>query len=335
MTYEYDDETLQKINDSVDLLEYVSQSIEMVKSGKEYFGHCPLHIDKTPSFSITPSKNLYYCFSCGRSGGIIKFLMEYENMSFTDAVKKAAKIADIDLSQMCRSETITFLRRCKTSAIKKKKQEHEILNSNELCKYKSGEITEWIQEGISQDTLNLFDVRIDERANRIVYPVYDIDGQLINIKGRTRFKNFKELRIPKYINYYPVGTMDYLQGLNITLPYIKQANEVILFESVKSVMKAYGWGYKNCASVEKHTLTDEQIKLIVSLRVDVVLAFDTDVSYQERNLRDCINILKRITNVYIIRDRMKLLGGKETKNSPVDLTQEIWEMLYKNKQKII
>lgn len=335
MTYEYDDETLQRINDSVDLLDYVSQSIEMVRSGKEYFGHCPLHVDNTPSFSITPSKNLYYCFSCGRSGGIIKFLMEYENMTFRDAVKKAAKLANVDLSQMCKSETISFLKKCKASTIKKEHSEHKIFDNTELCKYQKGEITEWIQEGIKKDVLDLFDVRLDERANRIVYPVKDINGRIINIKGRTRFKDFKELRIPKYINYYPVGTMDYLQGLDITLPYVRQSNEIILFESVKSVMKAYGWGYMNTASVEKHSLTDEQIRLVVSLRVNVVLAFDTDVDYRARNLQDSIARLKRVTNVYIINDKKKLLGGKETKNSPTDLTQEVWEELYKNKTKII
>ena len=84
----YDDEMLQEINASVDLLEYVSKSIEMEKRGRDYFGHCPLHVDNTPSFSITPSKNSYYCFSCGRSGGIIGYLMDYEHLKFDDAVDK-------------------------------------------------------------------------------------------------------------------------------------------------------------------------------------------------------------------------------------------------------
>ena len=61
----YDDDMLQEINESVDLYEYVGQSIDLEKRGEHYFGHCPLHIDKTPSLCITPSKNMYYCFSCG------------------------------------------------------------------------------------------------------------------------------------------------------------------------------------------------------------------------------------------------------------------------------
>lgn len=330
----YDDEMLQEINASVDLLEYVSQSIEMEKRGRDYFGHCPLHIDNTPSFSITPSKNSYYCFSCGRSGGIIGYLMDYEHLRFDDAVDKAAKLGNMDLSKMCRSQTMTFLKKTKNLMREKEQVVHEILNGNELNKYSHEDITEWIDEGILQEVMDLFEVRINDRDNRIVYPVYDINGNLINIKGRTRYKNYKELRIPKYINYYPIGTMDYFQGLNITLPFIKDQNEMIIFESVKSVMKAYGWGYKNCASAEKHTITDEQLKLLVRLRVNIVFAFDSDINYSDKDIKKTIDVLKRITNVYVIYDRKGLLGGKDAKNAPVDLSREIWEQLYFNKTKV-
>lgn len=330
----YDDEMLQEINASVDLLEYVSQSIEMEKRGRDYFGHCPLHVDNTPSFSITPSKNSYYCFSCGRSGGIIGYLMDYEHLRFDDAVDKAAKLGNMDLSKMCRSQTMTFLKKTKNLMREKEKVVHEVLNANELNKYSHEDVTEWIDEGILQEVMDLFEVRINDRDNRIVYPVYDINGNLINIKGRTRYKNYKELRIPKYINYYPIGTMDYFQGLNITLPFIKDQNEMIIFESVKSVMKAYGWGYKNCASAEKHTITDEQLKLLVRLRVNIVFAFDSDISYSDKDIKKTIDVLKRITNVYVIYDRKGLLGGKDAKNAPVDLSREIWEQLYFNKTKV-
>ena len=330
----YDDEMLQEINASVDLLEYVSQSIEMEKRGRDYFGHCPLHVDNTPSFSITPSKNSYYCFSCGRSGGIIGYLMDYEHLRFNDAVDKAAKLGNMDLSKMCRSQTMTFLKKTKNLMREKEQVVHEILSSNELNKYSRKDITEWIDEGILQEVMDLFEVRINDRDNRIVYPVYDINGNLINIKGRTRYKNYKELRIPKYINYYPIGTMDYFQVLNITLPFIKDQNEMIIFESVKSVMKAYGWGYKNCASAEKHTITDEQLKLLVRLRVNIVFAFDSDISYSDKDIKKTIDVLKRITNVYVIYDRKGLLGGKDAKNAPVDLSREIWEQLYFNKTKV-
>ena len=332
----YDDEMLQQINESADLFGYASQFMDMEKRGNDYFAHCPLHVDDTPSLSFTPSKNSYYCFSCGRSGGIIGFLMDYEDLDFESAVEKAAKIAEFDLSKMCHSKTISFLRKIKALYSKKpEKEKHEILDEQEYQRYKQEPIQEWLAEGIDQDIMNLFEIRADMFKNRIVYPVRDIDGNLINIKGRTRYPNYKALKIPKYVNYFSVGTMDYFQGLNITLPYIREKNEIIIFESIKSVMKAYGWGYKNCASAEKHTLTDEQVELLAKLKVNIVFAYDSDVDYNKGDVRNSIDKLKRITNVYLIIDREGLLGGKEAKNAPVDVGKDVWEELYRNKKKVV
>lgn len=333
----FDDEMLQEINASVDLLEYVSQKIDMKRRGNDYFGKCPLHIDNTPSFSITPAKNSYYCFSCRKSGGIIGYLMDYECMKFEDAVHKAAALANIDMSKMCQSQTISFLRHIKKFLTERKMErcEHEILDISEIEKYSKEEITEWLDEGIKQEMLDLFEVRIDNWSNRIVYPVYDISGNLINIKGRTRYPNYKQMRIPKYINYFPIGIMDYFQGLNITLPYIQEKNEVIIFESFKSVMKAFGWGYNNSVSAEKHTLTAWQIKLLVMMRVNIVFAYDVDVNYWQQEIKKDIDKLKMVTNVYIIEDNNLLLGGQETKNAPVDKGKEIWDELYLSKRKIV
>lgn len=333
----FDDEMLQEINANVDLLDYVSQTIDMKRRGSDYFGKCPLHIDNTPSFSITPAKNSYYCFSCGKSGGIIGFLMDYEGMKFEDAVYKAAALANMDMSKMCRSQTMSFLKRYKKIMIGKKKQEcqHKILDVSEIEKYSKEEVTEWLDEGIKQDVLDLFGVRIDNWNNRIVYPVFDTNGNFINVKARTRYPNYKQMKIPKYINYFKIGTMDYFQGLNVTLPYIQEKNEIIIFESIKSVMKAFGWEYKNCASAEKHTLTDEQIWLLVKMHVNIVFAYDADVSYWQQDVKKDIDRLKRVTNVYVIEDTNLLLGGSDTKNAPVDKGKDVWDELYLSKKKIV
>ena len=303
MRIDYDDDMLQQINANVDLLEYVSQSIEMKRRGKDYFGRCPLHIDKTPSFSITPEKNSYYCFSCGKSGQIISYLINYEKLSFDEAVNKAARLANVDMSLMCHSKTMTYLKRVRNIMHSKKPQEeHIILDESVYKKYPRKIIPEWLEEGIKQDVLDRFDIRVDDYSNRIIYPVRDIDGRLINIKGRTRFRDYKAMRLAKYIN---------------------------------SVMKAYGWGFKNCVSAEKHTLTDEQIKLLVKLRVNVVFAYDSDVDYRKGATKDDIDKLKRVTNVYVINDPNNLLGGFEAKNAPVDCGEDVWRSLYENKRKIV
>lgn len=333
----YDDDTLAEINANANLFEYAQTQMDFVERQDHYFTNCPLHTDLTPSLCFTPSVNSFYCFSCGVGGGIIGYLMTFEKLSFDDAVQKAAKLASLDLSKVCKSSTMTMLKKYrKVLHHETDKFEHTILPDSTLDKFDADQkATEWLEEGISQEVMDLFGVRIDIYSNRIVYPVYDIQGNLINIKGRTRYPNYKELGLSKYINYYKVGVMDYFQGLNITLKDIKEANEIIIFESVKSVMKAYGWGYKNCVSAEKHTLTPEQIQLLVKLNVNIVFAYDSDVSYNEHDVAHDIDLLRRITNVYEIRDYYNSLGGKAAKNSPVDCGQEIWEELYSNKYKVV
>jgi DNA primase len=327
---------IQEISDSVDLLEYVSQSIELKQKGRDYFGVCPLHTDLTPSFSVTPKRNSFFCFSCGRGGGIIQYLHYYESLTYDEAIEKASKLANIDLKTMCQSQTVIINKK-----IKKEKQgnanniKHEILNKDDFNKYRQGDIQEWLDEGIKQEEIDLFEIRIDDRSNRIIYPVYDTDNNFINIKGRTKFSDYKKMGIAKYINYFPVGVMDYFQGLNITLPFIKETKEVKVFESIKSVMKLFGNGIKDSASAEKHTLTNEQIIYLIKLGVDVVLCYDSDVSYKEKEVVRNLNMLKRFTNVYIIEDKKGLLGGAEGKNSPIDKGIDIWNELYANKKKIL
>lgn len=336
MRIEYDDDVLDEIAANVDLVEYIGQQLPLEKRGGDYYAHCPLHIDKTASLHISPDVNRYYCFSCERGGSIIGYLMDYEGLRYNDAVTKAAALAKVDLSKVRQSETMTYLKKLRRlSQNVSEPCVHEIIPYSEYEKYTRGRVDEWLEEGIQQEVLDMFDVRIDESANRIVYPVCDIDGNLINIKARTRYKNYKEMRLPKYINYRKVGVMDYFQSLNLTLPYVKEKGEVIIFESVKSVMKAYGWGYKNCVSAEKHSLTPEQITLLVKLGVDVALAYDSDISYWQTDVRRNINRLKPLTNVYLISDVRGLLGGAEAKNAPVDCGLEVWEELYENKRKVV
>lgn len=332
----YDGEMLKEIDDHADLISYVSQNYELQKHGDNLWLNCPKHCDKTPSLAFNIKDGFYHCFSCGRSGRMIWWLHDYEGLPFDEAVEKAAKLANVELRTLCPSESLIFLKKVqKCFQNKKEKKPHTIINPAEYKKYKELPIPEWEEEGISTDVMKHFGIRVDERQNRIVYPVYDIDGNLINVKGRTRYPNYKELKLPKYINYYKVGCLDYFQCLNQNLTYIKEKNEIIIFESIKSVMKAYGWGYKNCVSAETHSMSSEQINLLLQLRVNIVIAWDSDVSKTDPDVADNLNRLKRFTNVYYISDPQKLLGGKETKNAPVDCGQEVWETLYEYKRKVV
>ena len=214
----YDEEFLEEINDSVDLLEYVGEQMEFVQKGREYFAHCPLHIDDTPSFSITPEKNRFYCFSCKRGGGIISYLREYEKMPLDAAIDKAIRLAGINPEERCQSQTITFLKNNRRKHNNMPIKQHVILPETEIQKYSKVLIPLWEREGITSQTMDIFDIR--DAGNRIVYPVRDMKGNLINIKGRTKFENYKLLHIPKYMNYFEVGVLDYFQCFSLTQEYI-------------------------------------------------------------------------------------------------------------------
>lgn len=329
----YDREFLEEISAKVNILEYAeTNGYEFHKHGIEYYTTCPLHTDNTPSLCISrdePTK--FFCFSCRAGGGIISWLTRIEGMKFPDAVEKASELAGVDMSTLFKSTTLRYIK--ESSRLNQKKEcAHIVLPDDFMEQFSNTPIEEWEQEGISRETLNTFGVRLDEEKNRIVYPVYSSDGQLINVKGRTRYKNYKDLKIPKYINYYKVNGIDYLQGIQNTQKYILKSGEIVLFESIKSVMKAWDYGYKNSVSIESHGITIGQIKLIIQLGVNVVVAFDKDVNIDDGKLKSSLNKIKRFTNVYIVKDNDSLLGEKD---APVDCGKEIWEKLYAKKERYV
>ena len=341
---EVDQNFLDEIRDNIDLLEYAeSQGFEFRRQGKEYFTNCPLHTDNTPSLSITEDGDgmhrSFFCHSCKTGGGIIKWLTKIEHLKFMQAVEKASKLANMDIAMSCQSPTVNYIRKQNRelkNVASKAEIQHVVLNDSMYAKYSIEQIPEWESEGISADTLREFDIRIDNNSNRIVYPVRDINGSLINVKGRTRYEDYKAMRIAKYKNYYPVEYLDYFQCLYKTKPYILNANEIIIFESIKSVMKCWDWGIKNTVSAETHSLTDGQIKTILQLGCgNVVLAFDNDVNFfseKEEEMRKQISKLSKFTNTFYIRDYFGVLGEKD---SPADKDKKTWESLYNSKRRWI
>lgn len=333
----YDQTWLNNLCSQVDLLDYASQQFEFRRSGSDsYAAKCNKHGDDDPSLVITPSKNMWYCFGCKRGGNIINWLMVYEGLSFQKAVEKIASIVGEDIPDFKNSPTLSLFKAVSTKP-KEKHVEHKILPATYLRRFKipkAGEPHEWIDEGISAEAIKYFGVRIDDKSNRIIYPVYDNDGNLINVKGRTRFQNYKVLGISKYMNYEKLGTTDFFQGMKENREDILKSGEIIIFEGVKSVMKAWGWGYRNCVAAETSRLNDEQVKILLKMRLNsVTLAFDNDVPYSQ--LKEAADKLKKYVNLYLIYDSYKLLGKPEEKRAPVDCGKEIWDKLYGERKRII
>ena len=329
----YSQESLEEMALKIDLREYAEKTVDFVKqSGDTQFAVCPFHEEKTASLAVTPE--IFHCFGCGKFGNLYTWIQLTEHVTFDQAVQKVADITNSDIHEYIESETLSFYKMM--GKINRKKirpvSDRNILDIDKdyYQKFKDEIPQEWVDEGILPEEMKKYEVRVDPMSNRIVYPVYSDDGKLISIKGRTRFKDYKQLNIMKYMNYYKLGLLDYFQGMKQAKPYIKDKKEIIIFEGIKSVMKVDAWGYHNSVSAETSSLNEYQIELLVKMQIrDIVIAFDKDVSVNK--IRKCTELLRKFSNVWVVYDKWNLLKEKD---SPPDRGEEIWNTLYERRVKI-
>lgn len=329
---QYDTNRINELAKEVDLAMFISQKYKLAKkSNRNYYIHCPKHVDKTPSLYIDTKKNTYYCFSCHRHGNIITWLMDFEGYTYNQAADYLLKITgkDNDLSFTTSSSMIEFKKY--SSPKEEAKIERQVLDFKKeyLEKYCDELPIEWISEGISVERIKKYNIRIDKNNNRIVYPVYDNDDLFIGVKGRTRLVNYKELKIPKYINYYSIGTSNFFQGMHENKSNILKEQKVIIVEGIKSVMKLDDYGYSYGLASETDNLNEGQIKIILSMHLkEIIIAYDKGVDIKDIINNENIKKLNPFIKISIINDKKDLLKDKD---APVDRGKEIWETLYNNR----
>lgn len=332
---QYSQEVLEEMSQKVDLLDYASKTVDFVRhSGNIYYAICPFHNEKTASLAIDSEEKFFKCYGCGRWGSIYNWIQWTEGLTFNEAVQKVADITNTDFEECIESETVAFYKMLKRLNQPSERQHADRtlldIDKDYYKKFKDEIPQEWVDEGISPDIMRKYEIRIDTRSNRIVYPVYDSNFKMIGVKGRTRFKDYKALKIMKYMNYNKIGILDYFTGAKQADPFIKEKNEVIIVEGIKSVMKLAGWGYNNAVSAETSALNEYQIELLIRMRVkNVVIAFDKDVPFKK--IKKCSEMLSKFTNVWVVNDRWRLLDEKD---SPPDKGLSVWETLYERKMRI-
>lgn len=317
---------MEDLIEQIDILKYIEQYVDLTPQGDEYVGLSPFTNEKTPSFFVSPQKKCWYCFSCGEGGTIIKFVEKFHKVSCKQAIKMLASWGHISMNP--EEPIVKTIRQ-----YKKKEQElppsRPILDPNIMSKYKDITINSWIEEGISKEVLNKYQVRYDDVGYRIVFPVWDTQGNLINIKGRAAHSRWKEFGMAKYIYYYPLGRNDLLWGYHWHLNDIKQKNEIILVEGEKSVMKLETNGINNAVALGTSHLSKEQMQILLQLRVDVVVALDKDkIGQKDKNI---INLAK-YNKCYIIEDDENLL---EEKDAPIDKGIKVWNILYAKRRLLV
>lgn len=323
-----------EIMSAVDIVEYIQRYTELKPiGGGEYKGLSPFTSERTPSFFVNANKQKFFDYSggSGYGGNIAEFVKRMNNCTFPEAINILKAYAGIDDSDMPvnRLAADSVAKRFRRSA-DKSIVSHTYLPDNVMDGYVWDEekLKPWFDEGISYDVMRKFQVRFDPPSNRIVYPIRDMDGRVINVAGRTLVPDWKELGLRKYTYMYALGTLDTLCCYWENRKAIAEKKEIIVVEGAKSVMKLCGWGYENAAAICTSHLNSAQQGLLIKLGCSVVFALDAEV-----NVRQDSNILKlrSYTQVYTLENWDKLLGEKD---APVDKGKEVFETLYNKRTKL-
>jgi DNA primase len=318
---------------SIDIVEYISQFVELEQRGDEWWGLSPFKDEKTPSFSVRPNPPFWYCYSTGQGGNLYSFIKTYFHCSGYETVKKLQAYAGVDDKTMLQRQKLDatqVFKRFTAPSKTVKTRTGVILPEDTMLRYekRADKLDTWLREGISAASLDKFQVYYDAFSDRLVYPIRNQSGQIVNIGGRTLDPDWKEKKLRKYTYFYNWSTMDIIYGLWENLGPIKEQKEIILFEGAKSVMIADSWGISNCGALLTSHLNPSQMKLLAKLGVRAVFALDKEVDVRkDKNIRKLSNYI----HVETICDRENLLDEKD---SPVDKGEGVFRTLYESRVKL-
>ena len=320
----YPDEVIEEVRSSNNIVDIIGGYVRLQKKGSSYFGLCPFHNEKSPSFSVSPNKQMYYCFGCGAGGNVFTFIMEYENQTFPEAVKILADRAGIALPEAElteeqkreRNKRQLLLEINKTAAnyfyyllngdqgqqareylenrrMSKETQIHFGLGyaskySNDLYLYlkKKG-----YQDQILKETgLLTYDEKRgahDKFWNRVMFPIMDVNNRVIGFGGRVMGDG-----TPKYLNSPETMLFDKsrnLYGLN----YARTSRKpyMIICEGYMDVIAMHQAGFTNAVASLGTAFTTQHSVLLKRYTQEVRLAYDSDGAGQKGALR-AIPILK-------------------------------------------
>ena len=320
---------LSDLISSIDILDYISQYTDFEEKNGEYWALSPLKEEKTPSFSVRRETNSFYDFSSGIGGNVLTFVRYYHNCGYQKAIQILKEYAGVhgEVRPRRRMAALEVAKKFAKPRHSPGKIRPPPLPDDYMERYTrdSPALDLWRKEGISDESIEKFQVRYDEFSSRIVYPIRDVSGRIINVSGRTTDPEWKEKGLRKYTYFRPLGALDTLYGLSENRDAILSSGEIILFEGAKSVMKADTWGIRNTAAILTSHLNPNQMKLLISLGCRAVFALDQDVDIRrDHNIRR----LKQFVNVEYVWDKDRLLSEKD---APVDEGRDVWEKLYEGR----
>lgn len=343
---------IQTLTDRADITEVVSKYVKLKKSGNSYFGLCPFHGEKTPSFSVAPDKQIFHCFGCGEGGGVIGFIMKMENLNFAEAVKFLADLYNMDVPEDGADREM------------KQRRERMLALNKDAARYFHGVLLEdvgkealqyLLNRGLSAKTITNFGLGFappgwdglttamtklgysksellelglvsknnsggvyDRFRNRVMFPIIDVRGAVIAFGGRVMDDS-----LPKYIN--SSDTPIYNKSRNLFAANIAKKTKrknFILAEGYMDVIALHQAGFDNAVASLGTAFTPDQAKLILRYTEEVVICYDGDEAGQKATAR-AMEILNK--NAIAVRV-LKLPGAKDPdeylkKNGPENLEQ--------------
>ncbi len=296
--------SIENLKNQIDIVDIVSSFIELKKSGANFKACCPFHGEDTPSFTVSPAKQIYHCFGCSNGGDAIKFVMEYEKVTYPEAIEKIAALTNFNLeydnndSQALNTSILDAVNNYYQNNLLSNQNALQYLNSRGITK----ESIDKFQIGYassSNDTINylknnFFDLSmakelgiIDSGSNglyarfieRITFPIFLQSGKLVGFGGRTiSGHNAKYVNSPatKLFNKSVL-----LFGYNLARESIYQSKEIIITEGYLDVIMLHQAGFTNSVATLGTALTSQHVPLLKKSDVKVILGYDGDKAGME------------------------------------------------------
>ena len=352
-------ETINAVQNSADIVSIIGEYTKLERRGSDWWGCCPFHNEKTASFHVEPDKKFYYCFGCHAGGDVIKFIMEQEKVSYSDAIATLAKRTGIEIKytngtpekenpQLKIIEQYTELYERTASMFHyflletpQGKSALEYITSRGISletikKFKLGFAPidrKWLKNFLLKKNFSnefllnsgLFSKKYSDVAffsNRLMFPIFNRRGQVVALGGR-QLSN--DPNSPKYLNsgdliQYKKG--ETLYAFNFAKKAIREAKKVIFCEGYMDCIAYHQCGIEYAVAPLGTALTEMQIKIIRPFVEEVLLSFDSDGAGQKATMRAILMLRKENITVRIIQ----LTGGKD----PAEIMQKLGAQVLTN-----
>lgn len=327
------EEKIDEVRTSVNIVHYIQQFVNLKKAGQNFKGLCPFHTEKTPSFVVSPEKQIYRCFGCGKGGNVFTFIKDYEKLPFSEALQKAADFAGINLPkhEVSTAETGYFQKLYQINET----ASHSFEKNLWMGQYKK-HLNYFRDRGLSDETIKTFRLGFapdsfdkllntlkdnqqdlaeaeklglirqrdkqngyyDKFRNRVIFPFINVSGKIIGFGGR----KLQEEQQPKYLNspenpIYKKG--DLLYGLNQAIQPIREQSSVLLVEGYFDLLRLVESGIKNVVASSGTAFSENQARLLRRYTKNVYVVYDGDQPGIKAAIRAAQVIEKEGLNAYI------------------------------------